>query len=591
MRRIFILLKYFFYALLPVAALAVFLAKAFFVEIYWGGLLNQTHLFFFWAVIKHDAAVLAAMLFLYFVSLHVISPFARVVFRLAEVGIFGLYGLDFAIIVTFATRITLEDIFKYALHTPDFILSGFREVLSPAQTAGLLAGLALLGCALVVFVARPCLVGPNWRKASATLAAVFLIMYLIPRQETYAHAWIYQNVFEYNSGRGVDVDYSPAFRQELEQRAGEIDHEECRPNPDPGKQNIVVLVVESLSMYHSRFFSGLEDMMPGLDRIAAENTAFVHFHANGFTTESALTAMLLGIPAVPPVYVYSDNEGDFSFQGYFGAADSLPRRLRQQGYTTEFLTSGDLAFAEKARWLKSIGFDYLEGHDHPFYAGWPRHVFSSAPDAALYARALKRVFDIERPAPFFMMIETVSTHQPFIDPETKERSEAKAFAYADRELEKFYDALKTRGFFDNGVLLITSDQHSMKPLTAAEVRRFGDHAYALIPLIVAGQNKKTEIVRQPFQQVDIYASLINSVSGQRCVSAWRGDFLAVPRRPAECIFYVRGDDRDKISVFCGDRTGQVRLRGDRTGFLAPTFADQKKILDKINFERLRRASD
>jgi len=577
--------------LFSLSALSVALAKGLFIEKYWGSLTGQTNSFFFFSVLKHDAIIVAVVLLIYLLSLRIQYRVIHIFLRIVIVIIAGIYCLDFAIISVFNTRITLDDVFKYALYAPAFVWAALTDAFSPVILIMILAVGAIVMWVVLSFVFKPIAIGARSRKEWMVTAAGLMLIYFLPSQNVYIHSWVYQNVFEYNFARGVNIEYSEGFTQSLKEREEKILHQVCWENAWPRSCNIVVVVLESLSMYHSRFFSGITNMMPHLDHIAAGSTSFINFYSNGFTTESALTAMLLGIPAVPPVYHYTENEGDFSFKGYYDMTESLPRKLKARGYTTEFLTSGDLSFGGKSQWLKSIGFDYLEGHDHPDYDRWKRYLFNAAPDEALYARALERVFNVKRQTPFFIMVETVSTHHPFYDPESEQRSEKKVFAYADRELKKFYDDLQRKGFFDNGIILITSDQHSMKPLSREEIQRFGNRAYARIPLIISGANFGPKIVEEPFQQIDLYSSLVNDVYPQRCVSIWRGDFLASPRQPAECIFYIRGDDRDVISVFCGDKTGYIHLEGDRTRVTGVTSLDPQIILDKVNFERLRRVSE
>lgn len=84
----------------------------------------------------------------------------------------------------------------------------------------------------------------------------------------------------------------------------------CRQNI-PVQKNIVVVVLESFSMYHSQFFSGISDQTPNLDRIARENISFHNFYANGYTTEQALIALILGTPPFPFVgqEVYANKKG------------------------------------------------------------------------------------------------------------------------------------------------------------------------------------------------------------------------------------------------------------------------------------------
>ncbi len=161
---------------------------------------------------------------------------------------------------------------------------------------------------------------------------------------------------------------------------------------------MVMVVLEGFSMYHSRFFSGLADFTPNLDRIAANHTAFTRFWANGFTTENGLIALLGGqVPTPGPDQIVFG--GGFAFDGFSDLPHSLPRQFGSHGYQSAFLTAGDLSFSGKGAWLDELGFDELIGHDDPFFDGWPRLHFNAAPDSALYLRALHWLDEQPRTSP------------------------------------------------------------------------------------------------------------------------------------------------------------------------------------------------
>src|SRR5262249_3092364 len=150
-----------------------------------------------------------------------------------------------------------------------------------------------------------------------------------------------------------------------------------------------------------------------------------------------------------------------------------------QGYSAHFFTTGDLGFLDKSKWLKTLHFDSWEGAEQPFYNGWKRRHFNAAEDKALYERFLQWLDARDGDAtPWFAYVLTVSTHPPFINPETDQPDEPGAFRYADKEIGMFYDELTKRGFFHNGVLMISGDHRSMSPLFAREQARFGDSALA-----------------------------------------------------------------------------------------------------------------
>ena len=129
--------------------------------------------------------------------------------------------------------------------------------------------------------------------------------------------------------------------------------------------------------------SGLHDWVPELDALAGQGLLLTHFLANGIDTEAGLISLLSGEPALA--------RGDTKtvFQPFEAPKNSLPRMLADNGWRTAFLTTGDLDFLDKGRWLGDIGFQLVEGDDAAFYKGMKRYHFDAAPDAALFDRALQ----------------------------------------------------------------------------------------------------------------------------------------------------------------------------------------------------------
>lgn len=169
------------------------------------------------------------------------------------------------------------------------------------------------------------------------------------------------------------------------------------------------------------------DATPNLDRLAQRGTVWTRFFSNGFTTDHGLIALLGGAVPLPPVNRYHSLEG---YTGFAALPDSLPQRLAADGYETRFFTTGDLGFMNKGPWLKRLGFHSVEGDDHPFYQGVQRFAFNAAHDGWLYDRFLNWL-DHEAPGerPYLAVLETVTTHPPFVDPATGRQDErARHFA-------------------------------------------------------------------------------------------------------------------------------------------------------------------
>ncbi|OAI27056.1 LTA synthase family protein [Methylomonas koyamae] len=535
-----------------------------------------------WArVLANDAVVYAALLALLYLSCWpgMRRPISALL-RLSALALFTVYWIDYLVIANFDTHLALGDAIKYAGYSHKYL----------QQIYGL-PDWALWAIALPVLAAIAALVSLPYRLPAerSRILPLFAIAGLplisgFTDNDVYAHAWIYKNVFDYNlTIRSEASAYSPAFIRDFRHEEAQT----CLAEPAQRK-NIVILMVESLSAYQSRYFSGIRDWTPELDAIAANHLAFRNFYANGFITEDGEIALLTGLPPVYSPSSYSDG-GSASFAGFYGVEQALPKRLKAHGYRSEFLTSADLEFGNTGTWAKSIGFDYIEGHDHPDYAHWDRYHFRAAPDEALYLRALDRIAKAAN-QPLLLFIKTVSTHHPYVDPETKQKSEEAAFRYADKQLGRFVRQLEDRHFFRNGLLLVVGDHHSMTPLKKEEAAHFGHYkASAKVPLLVVSGNGHADEDRQ-FQQTDVFNTLQGMVDGRQCRSDWQGVLWGEHAAPPRFIAHRRGDNRDKVSVFSEDGDYLIKLDGDDTR-LGSDGVDpglSRLLVGKINALRLAR---
>jgi len=80
----------------------------------------------------------------------------------------------------------------------------------------------------------------------------------------------------------------------------------------------------------------------------------------------------------------------------------------------------------------------------------------AAPDASLYNNTIELIQTKKNTdQPFFINIQTISTHTPWNTPYGKTEKDART--YADDSLSDFYDKLRQAGFFENGLMIIFGD--------------------------------------------------------------------------------------------------------------------------------------
>ena len=536
--------------------------------------------------IQQDAGILALLLAFTGLSLLTARYWLQLPWLVLSAVLLLAYALDAILLKTLVQHLYWLDIVKFGKEID--AIGRFGNVLYASGTGkwmalGIIAGFLVLILALLPRPRRPRLA----LLCFAAAAACFLIGLWSPMTMKYINYPLLQNFIAANLSDSVDRHYSTAYADMLRK-------EYVPPAPicEAGRNlrpNIIVLAVESLSMYHSKLFGGDNNDTPHLDAIARDNTYFPDFIANGFTTDSGLIAMITGKPPIPTLGRYQSAE---AFAGFESPEGALPDIVHPRGYTAHFFTTGDLGFLDKSRWLKGLHFDSWEGAEQPFYNGWKRRHFNAAEDKALYQRFLQWLdarHDDE--TPWLAFVLTVSTHPPFVNPENESFDEAGAFAYADKQIGMFYDELAKRGFFRNGILMISGDHRSMTPLSGAELSRFGDSALARTPFVVATQLPIAKgAVSGKFQQVDIVPSIDELIGDKACRKIDQGTFLSLPPQPAQYVAHARGDRRNQIDIYFNGKQADLVLAGDQSQWIGPKPDNWKQIMDGIALDRIGRGT-
>lgn len=557
------------------------------------------------AIVQHDAGFFALVLICYAAAcfLRSLRSNGKSVRWGARLLAALCAGICLVLVVVYLADVLVYRFFITRLYTSDIVtfsrekhaaftlsraaLRGFFHH-TPWKIAALFGWIFLLVRACVLLLFRP---SSRYGKGVGAASCAFglLLLWILPianRFYSFDDKPLYENVLERNRNYFVHSNFSDRFRAKV------------LATPEPVTQiaganrrvNIVLLVVESLSAYHSHYFSGIENWTPQLDDIARHETAMTNFYANGWTTIGGLISLLTGTFPVVPEHTAFNVYGSPRLPDFAGVTPSLPLALQRLGYRTEFIGAGDLDFTGKDTWLTDVGFEKLVGGNDPrFAAQTVRGPFNSVPDRMLYDVALDELGRMPKDQTHFVVVETFWTHRPFLDANgNRLAGEEPAFREADAEIGYFYRRLAATHFLDNGLLIIVGDHRGPMPFRQAEFRRFGESAVARIPAVIATRALQLpHVIPQDFQQRDLLASVESLVSDHAELHPEEGSFLTSPSHPPGCIVHARGDDRDLILVKCGSAVGIVRAAGDNTRFVEGAVPDEAVILQTINRMRAR----
>jgi hypothetical protein len=531
-----------------------------------------------WANDAFLVAVFTAML-----ALSRVTSLRLARLALAGVALVGIaaYAMDIAVFQLLSQRLLLVDVMRFAGDVP-LMTTVVRPLASQPEGWLAVAGAMAVPVAVAIAVLR----GPAIRWQAIGWGAVSLVLLsfatFTPRAQ-YLHQGAFLNLWQVNQWVDPTRPYSDAFWRQVRFNP-QSQRLACEAGADQ-EVSVIVVVVESLSAYHSKLFSGFNDYTPNLDRLAKRGTYFTRFDANEYSTQGALIALLTGFVPYPPAgslvstMAYTDVDGDFH------------RWLRKEGYQTAFFTSGDLSVGSRDRWLRAIGIEHTEGAGHRFYDRMPRGSFGAAEDAALFDRFLAWHSSERKPGPFMATMLTVATHPPFVSPTTGRMDEGASFREVDKQIARLVATLESRRFFDNGVMLIVGDHRAMTPIPAAEQLRFGVSAAARVPAVVLG---KTGLAlgesTARAQQTDLIPSLRYLIGEHACRTELQGRFLGAPPKPARYVVHVDPIRRNQVAFIEGESAYRLELDGDDTRWTAPPplAEDADRLLGAVNRERMAR---
>ena len=565
-------------AIVVVAAL-VFIARALLVESVVGAY-TGCHGCFLVPTLGADAWLLAGLLAL--------MALAALSHRRLLRGLVIL--LVFALLMVAVTDLVIFDLLNQRLHLGDIGRFGGEfaanwsvleaNLHSPLGWLKLVGALVLLALPVLACLGAP----PRPRMALvfgvlATASAVAAGVIHLRSPVHYVHAVLIDNVLEANLPQTRVRSFSAGFLDGQRKIASGVP-QRCERNSQPNRPDVIVVLVESLSAWHSQLLGSQFDWMPRLDAIARDGHYFTHFYANGFTTGGAEIAIGSGLLPIPPPGVL-----DYTFDNFANGTNSLPGLAAANGYDSAFFTPGDTGFLNIGRWLQQIGFGTISGADDPWYAGRERWQFNSVEDSVFYQRFLDWLDHRDSEKPFVSVLLTVSSHPPFLNPRTSEIDPQGSFRYVDEQLGQLHDALQQRGFLDHGLLIIMGDHRTMTPLHEDEYRRYGDRAYARVPMVVSGTLDMPAVVEDPFQQTDLLPSLAWQFGAEHCRSVYNGSFLRSDPQAPPIVVHVLGNDRNRIDIYHDDAVSGFLLDGDDSRWLDDAPPDAENISAWINVQR------
>lgn len=257
------------------------------------------------------------------------------------------------------------------------------------------------------------------------------------------------------------------------------------------RPNIILVILESFSSYLMESLGGESGVAVNLDKFANEGILFKNFYANSFRTDRGLVSIISGYPAQPTTSIMKYTRKTQNLP-------SIPASLKEVGYNLQYYYGGDADFTNMRSYLVSTGIENIVS-DKDFSVSerlskWGAH------DHIVFNRMINDLKSKPQEEPFFKIIQTSSSHEPFEVPYNKfSNKQLNAFAYTDSCAGDFVRQLKETALWKNTILIFVPDHMGVYPENISNLSA----AHYKIPLVISGGAVKEA------KQIDTYASQID----------------------------------------------------------------------------------
>lgn len=263
------------------------------------------------------------------------------------------------------------------------------------------------------------------------------------------------------------------------------------------RPNIIMIILESFSSHLMETLGGEPGIAVNMDEFAKEGILFTHFYANSFRTDRGLVSIISGYPAQPTTSIMKYTRKTQSLP-------SIPASLKKAGYDLQYYYGGDADFNQHAFVSGIYRVEKIVSqNDFPVserLSKWGVH------DHILFHRILTDLKTEPQQEPFFKILQTSSSHEPFEVPYSKlSNAKLNAFAYTDSCAGDFVRQLKETPLWKNSVVLFVPDHLGVYP---ESIDHLSPERYTIPLILTGGAVKEPQRITAYGSQIDIAATLL-----------------------------------------------------------------------------------
>ncbi len=285
-------------------------------------------------------------------------------------------------------------------------------------------------------------------------------------------------------------------------------------------KNLIVVQMEALQQFVVGKTINGKEITPNLNKLIRDSLYFdnIYYQVSGGNTSDA--------EFLSNTSLYPLSEGSVYHRYEENTYHSMPSILKDKGYDTYSLHAFNKTFWNREEMYKALKFDtFYSSEDYIMddFAGWSGNALS---DKSFFRQSLDM---IDTSKPFYSLFITLSCHHPFtyfqdFDFDVGEfegeyiGNFIKGANYADSCIGEFVEDLKSKGLYDNSLLVFYGDHSAVPKIENEGLMQFlgieyNDFDWAKlqrVPLIIhyPGQ-QEGEVISTTGAQIDIMPTIAN----------------------------------------------------------------------------------
>lgn len=225
------------------------------------------------------------------------------------------------------------------------------------------------------------------------------------------------------------------------------------PKGEGLKQNVVVVIMESLAAVRMNRYGSNNNLTPVLDSLAENSITFDNFYTSGIHTYNAVYSTLFSFPTILNRHPMKP--------AVIPRIHTIVNEFKKNDYRNYFFVAHDDQFDNTAGFLYENGFEkiYCE-RDYP--SEWILSTLG-VPDHILFEETVEILNRKKDDKPFFAAILTASNHDPKIIPPgisftpTATSLEEKLVQYCDWSIKHFLKKASQSDWYENTIFVFLAD--------------------------------------------------------------------------------------------------------------------------------------